>query len=62
MSIELTQKVKQLQEQVSWLQHELEAMSGRLLTLEAVQDFPAVDLAVDTLQPKRRGRPPKVQQ
>jgi len=61
MSQQLFNQLKHLHEQVTYLKELWETVNERLLALEA-EKTEGVDLDIDTLAPKRRGRPPKVAQ
>ena len=60
MSIALTGQLKHLSEQLQALQNAYAELSERVLALEAERESPGLELDVDSLQPKRRGRPPRV--
>jgi hypothetical protein len=61
MSQALTNQIKHLSDQLQALQHAYVELSERVLTLEAERAEQSTELDIDTLQPKRRGRPPRVQ-
>lgn len=60
MSIAAANVLKHHAEVIEQLQLELTKLAERVLALEAEKESPAVELDIDTLAPKRRGRPPKV--
>ncbi len=59
MSQLLYNELKHLRERVASLQDAIGLLNDRLIALEA-EKTEGVELDLDTLQPKRRGRPPKV--
>lgn len=61
MSLALIQEVKTLREQVDALKSLVEDLAMRVYHLESVP-LPTMEVDIDTLQPKKRGRPPKVAQ
>jgi uncharacterized protein YaaN involved in tellurite resistance len=61
MSQALFNQVKHLSEQLQALQNAYVELSERVLTLEADKAEQSTELDIDTLTPKRRGRPPRVQ-
>lgn len=62
MSLAMLGQLKHLSEQLQALQQAISSLEDRVISLEADKESPAVELDIDTLQPKRRGRPPKVAQ
>lgn len=60
MSALFFNQLKHLQMQNEALKRAYDELAERVLQLEAEKEQKGDELDVDTLQPKRRGRPPKV--
>jgi hypothetical protein len=59
LSQQLFNQLKHLHEEVKYLKEAMSELHDRLIALEA-EKTEGTELDLDTLQPKRRGRPPKV--